>query len=105
MKVLERCGTNRHEDRFTLEDWSEDWDFEHFPNLRPMSYCVACFALANEKYPFYPMWTRFRVDINFESLEEATDCFRNLIEGKKKIADYKEHVYQKEKLEQIRQRG
>lgn len=102
MKIIERYGSKRSEDRYQVEDWSGDFDIERFPNLRSMLFCVGCYVLANEKYPYFPAWTRFRVCINFETIEEANDCFRNLIEGKKQIVDYKENVYQPEKLAWIR---
>lgn len=102
MKVIEKCGSRRDANRYQLEDWSKDWDFEKYPGLRSMSFCVGCYVLANDKYPLYPQWRILRVDIDFNTLEEANECYRSLIEGKKQIVDYKEHVYKREKLEWIR---
>ncbi len=87
MKILKKQGA------YQVEDWSEEWDVETYPNLKQKQYVVGCYPKANMLYPYwYRKETRVRVGIDFETLEEAIECFEHLLNGSKSIPDYKERV-------------
>lgn len=96
MKILEKSG------RYQVEDWSADWDIQTYPNLKGNQFVVGCYPEANMLYPFWDRkGCRVRICIDFETLEEANECFKNLLNGTKTIRDYAERVYQKKALKWI----
>ena len=93
MKVLEKSG------RYQVEDWSMEWDTETYPNLKSMQYVVGCYMPNN--HMTCPHTSRVRLSIDFETLEEANECYKHLVNGTKTVRDYAERVYQQKALEWI----
>lgn len=80
MKVLERTKTPRGID-IQIEDWEEN-----FPNIYGYGETLAAFpkTITNPD-------NRVRLEIEFNSYEEAKEALRALEAGEKELRDYKEN--------------
>ena len=87
----------KYTDYFQLEDWSDNFDFDKYPRLLDMRYCVGCYPIAKRTLPdmhFIQPHERMRIGLNFRTLEAAEECFKSLTEGSKTIKDYADHAHE-----------
>lgn len=86
MKVIRRNKMPNGTD-IQQEDWSEDYSF-YSKNSTIAVYPIA--IITNES-GLIGRGDRFRLTLDFDTEEQANECYENLISGKAKINDYKEN--------------
>ena len=86
MKVIRRNKTFSNID-IQQEDWSEDYSC-YSKNSTIAVYPVA--IMTNES-GLIGRGDRFRLTLDFDTEEQANECYENLISGKANINDYKEN--------------
>ena len=91
MKIVKRNKIFNNID-IQQEDWSEDYSC-YSKNSTIAVYPVA--IITNES-GLIGRGDRFRLTLDFDTEEQANECYENLISGKAKINDYKENGYKKD---------
>lgn len=86
MKVIRKSKTFSNID-IQQEDWSEDYSCYS----KNSTIAVYPTSIMRNESGLIGRGDKFRLELSFDTEEQANECYENLISGKAKINDYKEN--------------
>ncbi|KQY90980.1 hypothetical protein ASD24_24605 [Paenibacillus sp. Root52] len=87
MKVI-KTGTLEDGTDIQIEDWSEDYSFYNYADMLA-SYPISKMTHSGSYAP--KGGERYRFSFRFKDAEEADVAFKELIEGKKVLSDFRDY--------------